>query len=127
MGRSQRHRCEEQVRSSSGAIYEEGGINDQALKAIGGAIANATPVLTSLNPATAVHGAADVTMHCLGSNFTTGSVININGAPAATTFVNSGDITAVMPVLSAPAAALIPVVVINGGVLSSLTKTFTLT
>jgi hypothetical protein len=126
MGRSQRHRCEEQVRSSSGAIYEEGGINDQALKAIGGAIVGATPVLTSLNPATAVHGGADVTLHCLGSGFTATSVINFNGGNEATTFVNAGDITTLVKPSLVGQAIAVPVSVLNG-VLASQPKTFTFT
>lgn len=126
MGRSQRHKVEEQVRSSAGAIYEEGGINDQALKAIGGAIINAQPVLTSLNPATAVKGGADVTLHCLGSNFTASSVINFNGGNEPTTFVNAGDITTIVKPSLVSVAISVPVVVING-VLSSAPKTFTFT
>jgi hypothetical protein len=126
MGRSQRHRVEEQVRSSSGHIYEQGAINDQALKAIGGAITGAMPVLTSLNPATAAKGSADLTLHCLGSGFTANSVINFNGGNEPTTFVNAGDITTIVKPSLVSIAIAVPVVVVNG-VLSSAPKTFTFT
>ena len=51
------------------------------------------PVAATLNPATAVHGGVDLTMHVTGSGFSSSSVIWFNNAAAATTFVNAGDVT----------------------------------
>jgi hypothetical protein len=129
MSRSQRHKIEEQGYTSRGEIYEQGAINDQILKRLGGAIvANLRPVLTSINPATAVCSSADLTMHALGSGFTTDTKIMFGGTQQVTTFVSATDITCVVKPSQAPLPKLVTVQVITGASLpSSATKSFSFT
>lgn len=56
--------------------------------------------LKSLTPST---GTGNVTIHCLGSNFTGACVIYYGGVAKATTFVSTGDISALVAV-GAPGA-----------------------
>lgn len=124
MGRSQRHRIEEQAFAASGAIYEEGAINDQVAQRLGNVIA-APPVLTSINPSSVAKGSAQFTLHALGSQFQANCAIRVNGTPVATTFVNAGDLTC----LITPPANLSSwsISVQKGGALDSASKTLTFT
>jgi len=51
-----------------------------------------TPVLTSLNPATVQINAADLEVHCIGSEFTATSVINMDGIDQVTQFYSATDV-----------------------------------
>jgi IPT/TIG domain len=51
------------------------------------------PTLDSLDPNTAVLGSEDITLRCLGSNFTEDSIINFAGQPEPIVFVSAGEIT----------------------------------
>jgi hypothetical protein len=53
--------------------------------------------LTSLNPVSATAGDAAFLLTATGGNFTSQSVINFNGTPLATTFVNAATLTATVP------------------------------
>lgn len=129
MGRSQRHRIEEQGFSALGKIYEQGAINDQILKSIGGAIANAQPVLTSINPTTAVKDSADFSLHCIGSGYTADCRILFAGNPEPITLHSATDIsTIVKPSLGWGVNQPIPVQVVKGASLpSAAIKYFTFT
>jgi hypothetical protein len=127
MGRSQRHKIEEQGYTSRGEIYEQGAINDKVLGAIG-SLATARPVLASINPATAACLSADVTMHALGSNFDANTKIIFGGTTMVTTFVNAGDITCVVKPSQVPLPKSSVVQVVKGAALASTaTKLFSFT
>jgi IPT/TIG domain len=84
----------------------------------------AAPVLATLTPATCVVGAAAFTLRVQGSGFTATDVVNVNGAPVATTFVSANELTT--PIASPVSAAAIPVTVQGaGGVSNALTFTVT--
>ncbi|MGH9769945.1 MAG: IPT/TIG domain-containing protein [Blastocatellia bacterium] len=55
---------------------------------------NPTPALTSLSPSSIAAGSAAFMLTVNGSNFVPGSVVNFNGNPRATTFVNDTQLTA---------------------------------
>lgn len=57
------------------------------------ATSGSAPSLSSLEPSGAVAGGAGFALSVLGSNFTSGSVVNYNGAPRQTTFVSSTELT----------------------------------
>jgi hypothetical protein len=54
---------------------------------------NPTPTLTSLSPASIAAGSAAFTLTVNGTNFVPGSVVNWQGSPRATTFVNNTQLT----------------------------------
>lgn len=82
----------------------------------------AAPVLTSLTPATAVVGAAALTLQVQGTGFTATDVVAWNGGAVPTTFVSATELSAAIdaPALAAPGA--IPVTV---GASNALTFTVT--
>ncbi len=128
MPRSQRHKIEEQGYTSRGEIYEQGAVNDKILAALGGALANSRPVLNSINPATAVCGSADLSMHALGTFFDINTKIIFGGATMATTFVSATDIFCTVKPSQAPLPKLVTVQVVKGGTLASAaTKSFSFT
>jgi hypothetical protein len=55
---------------------------------------NPVPSLSSISPATVVAGGADFTLTVNGSNFVSGSLVQVNGAGRSTTFVSSTQLTA---------------------------------
>ena len=54
---------------------------------------NPSPTISSINPTSAVAGAAGFTLTVNGSNFVTGSIVNFNGTARSTTFVSSTQLT----------------------------------
>src|SRR5262245_10762742 len=52
------------------------------------------PILSSISPTTASAGGAAFTLTATGSNFTSGSIVQVNGASRSTTFVSSTQLTA---------------------------------
>ena len=128
MGRSQRHRVEEQGFSAIGHIYEQGAINDQILKSIGGAVTGARPVLTSINPTTAVIGGADLTLHAIGSGFDANCAILFNGGREPTVLVSPTELTTTVKPSLVTIAGSYPVQVVKGNSLvSAAVKSFTFT
>jgi hypothetical protein len=128
MGRSQRHKIEEQGYTSRGEIYEQGAINDQVLKSLGGAIETARPVLNSLNPASAVCMSADVSMHAIGTGFDVNTKIIFGGATMVTTYVSATDIFCTVKPSTAPLPKSVVVQVVKGVSLASAeTKLFNFT
>jgi len=73
-----------------------------------------SPILTSLEPNTAVSGDPDFTLHYRGTDFTENSVIRFAGQDEPTIFIDSTDITTIVkPSLFAPATVQCSVV--DGG------------
>ncbi len=74
-----------------------------------------SPTLDSLDPATAEwgEGAADVTMHAIGSGFLDGAVIVFNNGDEGTVFVSDTDLTTVVQGSTASGAWTVPVKVRN--------------
>src|ERR1700735_974603 len=90
---------------------------------------NQTPTITSISPNSAVAGGAAFTLAINGTNFIATSMVDFGGATAATTFVNSTQLTAAIPASSIASAGTTAVTVTNpapgGG--GSNTSTFTVT
>ena len=119
MGRSQRHKVEEQGFSSRGAFYEQGAINDAICKVIDGDIPGAIPVITSLDPAFVVVGGANVTLRVLGEKFGPNCVIYINGWDEETVYVGPGEVTTGFTTSLFLAPAILPVLVKKANTLDS--------
>ena len=127
MGRSQRHKIEEQGYTSRGEIYEQGAINDKVLGAVG-AIATARPVLSSLSPATAVCSSANLTMHAIGTGFDVNTKIIFGGKTMVTTLVSPTDVSCPLVPTQYPLPKVSTVQLVKGAALaSSATKSFTWT
>jgi hypothetical protein len=92
--------------------------------AIGNGANVVAPTLTSLNPATAVHGAAPFVMHAIGTGFTQNCVINFGGIDMPTVFNSATDISCVVDG-TAVAAAGSAVVNVKNGPLVTGNQTFT--
>jgi hypothetical protein len=74
----------------------------------------AAPELTSLVPIAAELGSEDLTLHCLGSGFTEGSVIVFNGGVEPTIFVSDVEVTTIVKPSTASIAVTVPVLVLTG-------------
>ena len=85
------------------------------------------PVLSSLEPNTAVLNTPDVTMHCIGSGFTEESVINFAGQPEPIVFVSDTEITTIITLSLPWGAVTVPVYVENADGQTSETLDFTFT
>ena len=72
-----------------------------------------SPTLTSLSPSSALVGGAAFTLTVNGSNFVSGSVVQWNGSPRATTFVSATQLTAAIPASDIAAGGSAQVTVIN--------------
>lgn len=86
--------------------------------AIGNGATVAAPVLTSLNPATAVHGAAAFVLHAIGTGFTQNCVINFNGVDLPTQLNSATDLSAVVDGTLVAAAGTAVAFVKNGPLVS---------
>lgn len=91
--------------------------------AIGNGATVAAPVLTSLNPNTAVHGAAPFVLHAIGTGFTQNCVINFGGVDMPTAFNSATDISCVIDGTAAVAGT--KVVFVKNGPLVSGNENFT--
>jgi hypothetical protein len=87
-----------------------------------------TPTLTTINPSSAFAGGSTFTLTATGSGFYPSSVINWNGTPLTTTYVNSTTLTASVPSGNIATAGTASVTVVNttpgGG--TSASQTFTI-
>lgn len=90
---------------------------------------NIVPALTSISPASAVAGGAAFTLTANGTGFLASSVVNWNGSPRPTTYVNASRLSVAIPASDIAAAGAAPVTVSNptpgGG--SSAAVNFTIT
>jgi hypothetical protein len=73
----------------------------------------ATASITSIDPPTVQVGLAAQKLQITGANFYPASVVNVNGAPQTTTFVNNALITATLNTASVAAIGEVPVTVSN--------------
>uniref|UniRef100_Q02BT6 Ig family protein n=1 Tax=Solibacter usitatus (strain Ellin6076) TaxID=234267 RepID=Q02BT6_SOLUE len=88
------------------------------------------PVIAGLAPSNIPAGSPQFTLSITGATFVTGAlptVASFNGSNLATTVVNSGLITAVVPAALVTTAGSYPVVVTNPGGNASAAATFTVT
>jgi hypothetical protein len=69
------------------------------------------PVLSALNPATAVLGSANFTLSCIGEGFTPDAVIAFNGLDEPTTVVSETEVTTGVDMSVWAAPATVPVTV----------------
>src|SRR5215472_12532896 len=83
------------------------------------------PILSSISPTTASAGGAAFTLTATGSSFTSGSIVQVNGASRTTTFVSSTQLTAAIPGSDVAAAGTLSITVFTpapgGGTSGSLT------
>jgi len=77
------------------------------------------PVVTALEPDTAVLGAPDFVLHVRGTGFAPEAVILWNGSPEPTTVVSDTELTTGVNMATAIVAVAIPVSVTQGGVTSN--------
>ena len=85
------------------------------------------PSISSLSPSSMAAGSAAFTITVNGSNFSSNAQVVFGGTTLATTFVNSGSLSATVtaPLIAVPAQ--VPVTVVNPGSVSSSPSTFTVT
>ncbi len=88
---------------------------------------NPTPTLTSLSPNSIAAGSQAFDLTVTGTNFVPGSVVNWNGSPRVTTFVNDTQLTAQITFTDVATQGAASVTVVNpapgGGASSALTFT----
>ena len=91
-------------------------------------INNPVPTTTSISPTCSTAGSADFTLTVNGTNFVSTSTVNWNGAPLATSFVSSTQLTATVPASLVATAGTASITVVNpspgGG--TSNAQTFTI-
>jgi hypothetical protein len=73
------------------------------------------PVISSLSPSSIAAGSPQFPLSVNGSQFLSGAVVFFNGAQLATTFVNSGLLTATVPANLVTTGGFVPVMVANPG------------
>jgi len=101
--------------TNSGTVFVPGGSPTEEL------VGMYTPTLASISPATILHGAANATVTCTGTNFYAptptrgGTVARVNGVDQPTTYVSPTSVTYVGQHLAA-AAGTVPVTVANLGI-----------
>jgi hypothetical protein len=83
--------------------------------------------LTGLSPNSATAGGPAFTLTVNGSGFVSGAIVRWNGTARTTTFVNSAQLTAAIPVSDIAAAGTAQVTVVNPGAVASNALPFTVT
>jgi hypothetical protein len=78
-------------------------------------IDNLVPTLTTIAPSTQNAGGPAFTLTANGTNFVSNSVVQWNGSPRTTTFVNSRKVTASITAADISLAGTVPVTVFNPG------------
>src|SRR5438477_2437243 len=76
-------------------------------------INNQVPTTTSISPTCITAGSADFTLTVNGTKFVSTSTVNWNGAPLATTFVSSTQLTATVPASLVATAGTASITVVN--------------
>src|SRR5438874_2193739 len=91
-------------------------------------INNPVPTITSISPTSTTAGSAEFTLTVNGTKFVSTSTVNWNGAPLATSFVSSTQLTATVPASLVATAGTASITVVNpspgGG--TSNAQTFTM-
>src|SRR5262245_26714265 len=82
-----------------------------------------SPTLSAISPTSAVAGSGPVTLTATGSNFVSSSVVQVNGASRATSFVSATQLTATLTAAdtSAPGSLSITVNTPGGGTSAAVT------
>ncbi len=88
----------------------------------GGTTQTPTPAISSITPATAMAGSADLKLTVSGSGFVNTSVVQVGTTSEATSYVSATQLTATVPAAQLASGADLPVTVLNGS-LSSGTGT----
>lgn len=87
-------------------------------------INNPAPALSGIDPTTVTAGSTDFTLTVNGSNFITGSKVRWNGSDLATTYVNTSQLTALVPAANITTGGTIEITVFNpapnGGTTSAI-------
>jgi 6-phosphogluconolactonase len=105
-----------------------GGTNPSSTNQATSSGSNSNPTITALSPNSAVAGSAAFTLTINGTNFVGASTVIFGGSAPTTTFVNSTQLTVVIPAISIASTGTPAVTVINpapGG--SSQSINFTIT
>src|SRR5262249_32725183 len=90
-------------------------------------VTSAVPVMSSISPNSVQAGSAAITLTVNGSNFISGSVVQVNGSSRTTTFVSSTQLKAAIPASDLAVGALLSITVFTsgGGTSSAVTLTVT--
>ncbi|MFN0086161.1 MAG: IPT/TIG domain-containing protein [Blastocatellia bacterium] len=106
-----------------------GGVSIAAVFTINSPQPNPVPTVLTMSPSSIAGGSAAFTLTVTGASFVPGAVVNWNGAPRSTTFVNSTQLQAQITAGDVFTAGLAAVTVTNpapgGGTSSSLTFNIT--
>ncbi|HXW99685.1 MAG TPA: IPT/TIG domain-containing protein [Candidatus Acidoferrales bacterium] len=78
--------------------------------------AGTMPVIKTLNPTDVNHGTAAFSLEVDGTGFNSTAVVNFNQAAMATTWTNSGKVTAMIPASAIMNAGMVNVTVTNPAV-----------
>ena len=88
---------------------------------------NPLPSLSSMSPTSVLAGSGGVTLTLTGGNFVPNSIVQVNGASRATTFVSATQLTAAIPASDVAIGAYLSITVFNaapgGGTSTALTLT----
>ena len=76
--------------------------------------AAAAPIITSIAPSSVAAGSASFTLSVNGANFSSNSVIAVGGVKETTTYVNSTQLTTMLPATQVASGAELQVQVLNG-------------
>lgn len=85
------------------------------------------PVLSSISPNSAVAGSGAVSITATGANFSSNSVVQVNGSPRSTAFVSGAQMTATLTATDTALPASLSITVTTPGVGTSAPVTFTVT
>jgi len=92
-------------------------------------IVNGVPLLSGLSPASVPAGSAAFTLNVSGGNFGPNTVVQVNGASRATSFIGSSQLSAAIPASDVAVGAYLSITVSTpapgGGTSSALTLTVT--
>jgi hypothetical protein len=76
-------------------------------------VAGNVPAIAQLSPESAAAGGTAFTLTVIGSKFATNAVVNWNGVPQGTTYMNNGQLTAAIPASLIMNSATIAITVTN--------------
>jgi hypothetical protein len=87
------------------------------------------PTLTAISPSSVLAGSGATTITVTGTNFISGSTVDVNGTAVSTTFISSTELTAIIPATDLQSAGMASVTVVNpapgGGTTAALSLTVT--
>ncbi|HEY3930523.1 MAG TPA: hypothetical protein VGL89_19275, partial [Candidatus Koribacter sp.] len=83
---------------------------------------SSAPSISSIDPSVEAAGSPDTPLTVNGSNFSSSAVINWNGTALTTKFVNSGELTAVIPAEDLAVGSYAEISVTDGGITTGSKK-----